>query len=620
MSKSEEWMIPDESDLDDALGQAIGEAMEPERCDSDDFAAGIRERIEGSEGGASKLSVFARSAAAFMPPILLPKGMLKGGATAGGFTLKNVGWKAFPGVMAFPAVILMMVTVTFIMSVRRASVSGPQREERKDAQAEVAAWWRKFIVPVALTIVVLILFGKMAPLEAILLFVAVSMVFLVGIYGVLARAGLATRREIGYRAGGFLFNLVVYGQIFSGLADTLGLDQAWAFGVPMCLALGAAWCIVLGAGDNASGKQAWKGWMAVVGCAVLMLVLSYLSGLGKETAGRADALQYVQAEGRSGANLRSYANDIAGAAWYLGTDGGEAPDLEGVEKDVHAWIDMAKTTEKGPDLNYLGLLGVEDLGLLREKDYAAFRDNYRQSKLLTDKRSILDPKHTMLQIVQRELEQPLTNSEKDIIVSRVLGWVKKESTYNGAEDLYYRSRILEKIGRHGDVAKLEKAVQIQLRDTWVTDLAGKHACFAPGLKSLEPSKLVPEPRKGLYSGWIPASDYSLRLMVRFGVPDHVDLTLFDAYLADCAKKHKRIDLRGGQARAAAMRAFVRSTHEWQLVPDPHILAVVFRYRLFLAGLILSLFCVFVTLRTPKTVLLETDSAEEEAEGPGSSKA
>ena len=46
MDDAMNWMVPDELDLDDALGQAIGEAMAPERADVSEFARGIQERID----------------------------------------------------------------------------------------------------------------------------------------------------------------------------------------------------------------------------------------------------------------------------------------------------------------------------------------------------------------------------------------------------------------------------------------------------------------------------------------------------------------------------------------------------------------------------------------------
>ncbi|MDF1839259.1 MAG: hypothetical protein P1V35_15430 [Planctomycetota bacterium] len=215
MGRSEEWMIPDEVDLDDALGQAIGEAMGPERTDGDEFAAGIQERIDAEAGRMSNLSGFARAAAAFVPPILLPKAMLQGGSVLGGATLKGSGWKAAPGFAAFPALVLVMLTFSLALLVQRMVVRGPQRFERSEAQKEVITWWKRFFVPVGLVLIGLIWWGTHAPIDAVIMFVLLSMVSLVGILGSLARAGLATRREVGVRAGSFLINLMAYGYMLS---------------------------------------------------------------------------------------------------------------------------------------------------------------------------------------------------------------------------------------------------------------------------------------------------------------------------------------------------------------------------------------------------------------------
>lgn len=617
MSKSEEWMIPDESDLDDALGQAIGEAMEPERCDSDEFAAGIRERIEGAEGRASRLSGVIRAAAALVPPLLLPKGLAKGGSLAGGAVLKGSGWKAAPGFAAFPALVVVMIALTLALAVQRMFVRGPQRFARMDAQAQVNAWWKRFIIPVVGVLAVLVWRGMSAPLDATLLFVVLSMGVLVGILGSLARAGFATRREVGMRTGSFLVSLLQFGFVIFGFVELMEPGQVGVQWTTTLLMGGALTCHVLGWLDNATDKASWHAWAWISSVGIILLPLALLfffvgGRSGKVQVTRAQALEFLEGKFLDSNSMGFQARNLASIAWYLGTDGGRTPDLQVLNDGIHDWIDRNPPSKDGKaGVNYLSLIDATYLGLLRDEDFRLFRSEYKQRVMFEKDGPMRSPEHEYMQIKLRQLENPLSESECDLIAGRVLRGAQEYPQYAGASDLVVRMMILEDLGRFEDVEQLREKAHAQLLATWAVQLDGSSGCFVTGAENLEPSERVPEPLKRLYSGWLSSCDYSFRLMIRFGVPEGVDLHLFDTYLAGVSNRHRIGELRDDHAQAAAMRSLLHSIHEWEPLPPPTRIQELKRYRLFCSVLLLVLFCVFVTMRTPKSVAGSGGTKERE---------
>ncbi|MCP5085159.1 MAG: hypothetical protein GY948_26045, partial [Alphaproteobacteria bacterium] len=329
MSKAEDWMEPDEIDLDDSLGQAIGDAMAPERRGEKDFREGVGERLDADVERPFHVSALARSAAAFLPPILLPKGLVKGGAIMGGVAVKKAGWKLIPGVIALPAVVMIMLVVTFAMGLRRTVSSGPQGLERRDVGGELRAWWRRF----------LIWFGQKAPVQAIMLFGVLSMAALVGIFGALSRAGLVSRRQVGYRLGSFLFGLVIYAFILSTSRDVQYVGERWVWGVPASLAIAATLCTVLGARDDAGGREMRRAWITGVVGFGLTVGLLFIGTRSEQPVTREQALEYVEGGFLERSDLRYEVQDLASTARHLALDGGTAPNLHVFQEELWSWID-----------------------------------------------------------------------------------------------------------------------------------------------------------------------------------------------------------------------------------------------------------------------------------------
>jgi hypothetical protein len=212
------------------------------------------------------------------------------------------------------------------------------------------------------------------------------------------------------------------------------------------------------------------------------------------------------------------------------------------------------------------------------------------------------PEHEILQAVIRNRESPLTKNETEVLVARVLEGVGATGRHACLEDLYVRWQFLRRIGREDAALGLSDAVRDNLVATWAVRLDGEQACFAPGRSSLEPSERIPVPLDALTFVWLDSTDYGLRLMAEFGVPPEIDLELLDSYLADMGRSYGRYEVPGHRARAAAMGLHLHALSEWDQVPPRPLAHFWLDYRLLLAGSALALFCMVVTLRTPKSIV------------------
>ncbi|MCA9000579.1 MAG: hypothetical protein KDB61_01555 [Planctomycetes bacterium] len=590
------WMVPDELDLDDALGQAIGEAMAPERADASEFARGVQERIDR----ASRMNRgLARTAAALLPPILLPKGIAQGATFIGGTAFKGAGWKAVPGIAALPALAILMVLWTFVVGVRRAVTSQAQTSKPKKAQQEVSAWWGRYLLHVVGACLVLVLLAWLAPVEAVALFVVLSMVSLVGIYGALAKAGLATRREVGYRMGSFLMGLVVWGQIVGDMVGMVSPDQIWTLGLPILLVVGGATCMILGALDSGEkGREWWRVWMYALLAVLISVACAGRWMSSKRTISTEEVREYVERSFLETKPSGSHLNQTCSVVLHLQAIGGSQPDLSGFQHGFRTWLDGEWQTEG--DVNPLYLTEAEGLGLLNDGDYLRLRDEYRMERLVKDSRPLRSPEHDVLQVVIRDRERGLSGGERNHIANRVVAGVQPVGNHGCLEDLYWRWQILERIGKPEHVDRLAAAVRENLLATWAVQTNGELACFAPGSASLLPSERIARPLKHLTFVWLDSTDFAVRLMARFGVPEQVDLVQLSAYLEKMGQHYGFKDPSAYEAQAGALHERVTGFPGWRSVaPDP-IWTTLLNLRMLLYGSALILFCVFVTWRAPRS--------------------
>ena len=284
---------------EDLLGELGPMAPDPE-----DFARGVAERIAAEEAREARLQALPdagalRWAAGILPPILLPKGISKLGLGAGGAAASKVGLKAVPGVALLPAVTVLMVAVTLVVALRgilTQRTDADQTDDRGEAQVEVAAWWRRNLVPAGIALAVIIVLWFRAPHDALVLLLLASTLALVGVTGSLARAGFATRLELGRRLGGTMGIALFWGIQLSNATQVVlpgPLGTGWI--VPV-LSLAAALCLGLAYSERRGGLGRSMGLALGVWAVVLGLVGAGLSAIGEVRVDADDVRSWVVAD------------------------------------------------------------------------------------------------------------------------------------------------------------------------------------------------------------------------------------------------------------------------------------------------------------------------------------
>ena len=231
---------------DDTLGRGLFDALGQLRPEPDAFQRGVQQRIEAGETRVeARVPDFVRRAAAVLPPVLLPKGFAKLGL--GGAAASKAGSKFLPGIMAFPVISVLMVFVTLGLGVRRVflGTANSQRQNERAAKHDTAEWWRRHWLPaVALFGFSLFLLFE-APSEALTLLFTISTLAFLGIFASLARAGFATRCEVGRRAASALFWMAGLSVQLSFQPNSAGLRAPAFWLVPGILLAGTSICLGL---------------------------------------------------------------------------------------------------------------------------------------------------------------------------------------------------------------------------------------------------------------------------------------------------------------------------------------------------------------------------------------
>ncbi|MCP5021823.1 MAG: hypothetical protein GY930_08590, partial [bacterium] len=288
-------------------------------------------------------------------------------------------------------------------------------------------------------------------------------------------------------------------------------------------------------------------------------------------------------------DLRYEVQDLASTARHLALDGGTAPNLHVFQEELWSWID--REPHFGKNLVYA--MGVEHLGLLRSKDYEALERLIHQSPQSLSPRCFRRSKQA-IRIFTETRGEPLTEADRDRLMGEVYGNVRGAGDFDALEDVHYRIGILDRIGRSDVVGSLRSHVEAVLLETWAPDDRGWQACFLPCATSKVLDWYWPFPLDYLH-GWPRSTDHALSLMARFGVPEGIDLRLLHSHLDAQSRFYGLSPTSGQYSCAAAMRSRLESLPEWEQFAKFQIVFNLLDFRLFIAGLLLSTFCIFITL-------------------------
>lgn len=589
--------------FDDDFGGAIAAALAPLAPEPEAFAAGVRERVDRGEGqdgvkasGPLRFSSWLRSAAAFLPPFLLPRELAEAGLVAGGLALKKSAWKLVPGIVAFPAIALVTVIASFFFAARRSGAQGEQSTQAKEAHYEIMGWWRRHWLATFVSFGLLLYLALRAPMEAVILFVALSMFALIGLYGALGRAGVATREEVGKRVGQFQLTTLAWGLTFISRSVPVDMPRWIGLIAPALLVLGCVTCFglaVRGRGDRLTRIGLYLAALPLV--LILFGAVVLLVKNAERRASRADAVAYVEREFEVVSETPLF-GQLAGTVHHLRADGGPVPDLTLLEEAVHARLDRAQTAEELP--NPLGYWPIDELGLIRAEDLARYRDEYKEEQLTSSSKPLSNCEHDYLPCMARLRLDGLDDAERDHIAVRIVRGAPDEVGHGDLEELWCRVRFLEELGRSEAIEELAPAVRRALLASWTGGPGFEQGSFAPAPSLVTRDDAGRPVEERLSFVWLGATDWGLRLIGRFGAPAEIDLGQLAAYLDEQAV-HYGGSLDERHALAAAARSHVRVLRGDAAESEGRYWRMLLELRATLAVALLVALCLLVTLRAPR---------------------
>ena len=608
----------------DELGHKLFEAFEDLRPEAGEFRKGVQDRIdaaslEGSSGSAGKMHSlrnvpsFARRAAAFFPPVLLPKSIAKFGVGAPVAT--KMGAKLIPGVVLFPAISILMICFTLIIGLRMVFTrpSGPQRQDEREARADTSAWWRRFWIPVLLMVGALIWLMFEVPGDAFTLLITISTVAFLGVYASLSRAGLATRREVGTRAGAAMFWLVGLSIQLATPQRSIGISIWGGWLVPLVLVIGGSLCLYLG---KAGGGRKGIGVLPVAGALgdlilgprryLLMGGLAWCAIVG---------FQFIPLS-------QQEATPEAVRAWLSTYEDGSR--VEDLDQTVTNFLAAA---EAPFDLRALGRAGRERLdrefesgifnslyasafarlGFLEDEDYRHFVDQRVIDKLLSPTRMSRNGEHLMPEILAHLRFDSFTPEERNLIADKAIATLDPTNQYANAEHLQWIVHLLDALELSGRLDELAPALDEVLQATWCRTVNGEEAAFSSYRDNIERDENGGSSETRLTFIWGHATSISVWLMSRFGFPEWMsasDLGALDAYLSDKSHYYPGSGISPFEAETASARTLLHTTKAWAEAQAevergrslPHTL---FRLRAVIAAVLLAAFSVFLTWRAPE---------------------
>ena len=595
----------------DELGHELFEALEGLRPEAGEFCQGVQERIaaaglEGLPGSAGKVhsmsSVpsFARRAAAFFPPVLLPKSIAKLGL--GAPVASKMGAKLVPGVILFPAISILMICFTLLLGLRMvlARPSGPQRQNHREARADTSAWWRRFWIPVLVVMGASIWLMFEVPGDAFTLLITISTVAFLGMHASLAHAGLATRREVGARAGSAMFFLTALAMQIPTSRRPFGafIPEGWL--VPLILVIGGTVCLYWS--KTKQGALASYGPRRILvggGIMSLMIVALQFSPLTKTEATPEDVRVWLAtySDGSRVEDLDQTVTNFLAAA--------EAPfDLQTLGRVARERLD--REFAQG-DFNTLYAPAFARLGFLEDQDYRQLVDQQAIDKLLSSKPMSRRDEHVVSAILAHLRFDSFTLEERNLIADKAMATLDPANLFGNAEHVQWIVHLLDTLDLSERLDELAPAVDEVLQATWCRTVHGEEAAFSTYRDHIERDESGESVEKRLTFVWGHATSTSVWLMSRFGFPGWMsasDIGALDVYLSDKSHYYPRSGISPYDAETASARALLHTTKAWaeaqaEVERGRSLLDNLFRLRVVIAAVLLVAFSVLLTWRAPE---------------------
>ncbi len=593
--------------MDDMDGTRIEEerlrsALRPLRPDPEEFLRGVRARIARGESEAESRearSPWLRSAAALLPPGLVRDELL--GSTLG--LAGKQGLAGFAGaVLVAPALALLAVLATFLLSLRRVARSGAgapsNGEPRSVWQAELTSLAQLTqgtqILAVGLTFLGC---WFLAP-NLTLALLAVSMAGLAWLLARLGQRGLTSRRVVGSVCGQLLFWLGLLGLQFAHFHP----DGYLASAPPALFALGSLGC----------GLLTWRSWAPLrassdpqlqralaprrrgpweiraahsrVHLVLALLLVAYaLPTALQRPADRADLVRYVEDFDPASKSPKWAGWSLVAA--HLLRDGGPPPRLERVAAGLHARLD------RGESVDPFTLRWAARADLLRPADFETLADPASFARSAEGTGWIPFLEQRALTILSHARLHGLEEGERERIVERLLASIEPEPVHDGVRKALVAVETLEALGEGQAVAERTAAIHAQLLASWG---GGSRPRAATGFSSMI---------EGGHSSsaaffYTDTTFEALELVARVGLPEGIDARRVRRFLEDASRDPHLFFLRRDYRMVAA--AGLRRLAGLDLASAPDAAEWLVRLRIFLPPALLALFCVLATALAPRS--------------------
>jgi hypothetical protein len=572
----------------------LREALKPHRPDPHAFREAVERKIAEREKQRAQdeqriQSVVAKSpllrrAAAILPPGFLPDSAI---AASAGAAAKWAFWKSLPALLAFPATVLAMMLTTFVVGVRSVGALQGRRDLREGtrkalARAEIARWWKKHTVAYILVFGLLFyLIENDRAFELVMGVLVVSMLCLVLLLRELSRANLAARSQVGSLCCRMLFGICIY--IWMASQRAIWEPLGW-FGVillQMGIVAGGAACSALGTSvemRSPVGKTWWR--QSVPYRAALLFVVLVV---GAEVWGFTphDLFEYAAHLARPGDSQPNLPR-LATAVGWLRTNGCEEPDLSTART---AFL----TTLKNDDLRAGDLDAATQLGWLGHDEWESLEPRWIRLQFQNWLEGT-GPDHpfTNMDFALRGLVVlgKLTPADRDRAAQRILTeWPEGSRAYDlGAMQDVCTS--LDIIGR-GDLLESKRASVLRtLGSCWVSyaDRFNRAGGFTDAPTILDRSDAR-------------ATEAAVDLMIRFGVPQEIDLRRVRTYLQFETQRMLIGDELGWRKLPSGAIALLDLERHLPL-PNPSLAEILPSLSIVIGSLLLVVFCVYATLRAP----------------------
>ncbi|MCR9248263.1 MAG: hypothetical protein NXI31_24810 [bacterium] len=574
---------------DRELTAALFEEFAADRPDPEEFAAGVRAKVEQPTAQVKPMPGYLRAAAAMLPPFLLPKPLTAGigGAVAG----KGIA-KLVPGVAAFPVAILVVLLLTLFASLRvmfRPVVGAPDGAvDTKEVDRQLREWWREHLFGVVAVCIGLFLLFIYAQAEAVALLLVGSTATLFLIWSRLSAFGFLTRAEVGRRAAGVL-SIVAANSI--GIVFHLRDEQAGVAWIPSLLFVAMFVCLGL------AGKSARR--LVVAG---LFVGVALPAVLVTDAFGSFGKVPVVVADVRAG-----LARPSTAVEWGLPTVARCVRNLRGAAVAVPSLEPLREHVQEHRRVNLAGQrfdhdsLAILELGFAMPWDYAYWRNEYREKQVLAGEPvdGSRGQRTALSLLAAGRLDAP-----QRLAIAREI--VDRDGPVHGVDrfaELSDEIRFVEALGHAELVPGFAARGRRLLIDRWLLADEGQRGVFssfrqddeeAPG-RRIERASFV----------WLDSTSLAVDLMARFGVPEVVDLVALGRYLDHERYRWARRGPSRYNADAVCALARLEAMPEYRAAlaaePAPGLVAVLLEWRVFGAALLLAGFAIAATLRAPRAV-------------------